>query len=363
MSLDLVRERVQRHLARSFAAPEDVVAWYGAVQAQDYLGSLWALGLRTRNATEAGVERAIAEKRIVRSWPLRGTLHFVAPADLRWMLELAAPATMARARKRHHDLGIDDATLARSRKIVERALRDGQVLTRPEMYEALARGGVSPEGQRGIHVLLRLSQERLLCFGPRRGKQPTFTLLEEWLPPTKKKTREEALAELARRYFTSHGPATTRDFAWWSGLVAKDVRDALESVKDELEHADEGGVTYRFVPVRTKKAAEAHAVELLPAFDEYLVAYANRDALIARAPSLGAKTINAGGGMLAPTIVVGGQVVGTWKRTLAKSVTFLPTVHAKLTATDAKEVAAAAERYAQFLGLPLKADATPTKRR
>ncbi|MGH7282361.1 MAG: winged helix DNA-binding domain-containing protein, partial [Polyangiaceae bacterium] len=234
MTFDLVRERARRHFARE-PRPEDVVRKLVAVQAQDYLGSLWALGLRTKSTTESSIERAIAEKKIVRTWPLRNTLHFVAAEDLRWILELAGPAAIARARTRHGQLGLDEAAFTKSRRLFERALAGGKLLSRKEMYETLSAGKISPEGQRGIHVLGRLAQENVICFGPRRKKEQTFALSDDWLPKTKKRARGDALGELARRYFEGHGPATLDDFRWWSGLTARDAREAVHLVESELE--------------------------------------------------------------------------------------------------------------------------------
>jgi hypothetical protein len=214
--------------------PDDVVRWMGLIQAQDYLGALWAVGLRTRGATEAGIEQALVDRSIVRTWPARGTLHFVAAEDVRWILELLAPRLIARTSGRYRQLALDEATFARSREVLIRALEGGKRLSRDAMYQVLESAHISTAGQRGIHILGRLAQEGLLCFGARDGKQQTFMLLAEWVPAAKSKTRDEALAELARRYFTSHGPATLQDFVWWSGLTTLDAKAGLEMAKQHL---------------------------------------------------------------------------------------------------------------------------------
>jgi hypothetical protein len=200
----------------TFHDPDEVVRWLCAVQAQDYLGALWAVGLRMRSApesaTEAGVEQALADRRIVRTWPARGTLHFVAAADVRWMLGLLAARVILRSAGRYRQLGLDEATFARSKEVLTGALAGGKQLPREALYRVLDVAGISPAGQRGIHILSRLAQEGVLCFGARQGKQQMFTLLEEWIAPAAPKTRAEALVELTRRYFTSRGPATVQDF-------------------------------------------------------------------------------------------------------------------------------------------------------
>lgn len=221
-SPDLTAHRLQRlGLAEPvFDTPEALVSWLGAVQAQDWYGSPWAVGSRMQDATGATIEQAIADGSIVRTWPMRGTLHFVAPADVRWMLQLLASRVVAANRARiERDFGLDEATLKRSRKIVEKALRGGQPVARGELYAALDAGGIDSARMCGIHVTGWLAHHGVICGGPRVGRQPTFVLLDAWVAPTPPKTRDEALHALALRYFHSHGPATAQDLAWWSGLT------------------------------------------------------------------------------------------------------------------------------------------------
>src|ERR1044071_2360289 len=220
--------------AGSFKNPSDAVRWFGAVQAQDYLGSLWALGLRLPGTRETEVERAVADRSIVRTWPLRGTLHFVAAEDVRWMLGLLGARTIKRAAGRYRQLGLDEATFAKSRRVLERVLQ-GRQLTRPELAAALERQGIATDGQRLIHLLNRSALEGLTCYAARRGKQFTFALLEEWAPSAGRLSREESLAELAGRYFGSHGPATLEDFVWWSSLTTADARAGLETARPRLQ--------------------------------------------------------------------------------------------------------------------------------
>jgi hypothetical protein len=350
--VDIARARLFRQgiADPTFEAPAQVVAHLGAVQAQDYPAALWAVGLRTAGATWAEVERAIAQRQIVRTWPMRGTLHFVAPADVRWLLELLTPRIVAGMASRHRQLGLEAADFARGRELAGRALEGGEQLTRAEMYDGFERGGVSPAGQRGIHILGVLAQQGLICFGPHRGKQPTFVLLEEWVPKARRLEREEALAELAKRYFSGHGPATLQDFVWWSGLKVADARAGLDAVAAELAQETVDGATY-WSPRDFVKPREAPpAVHLLPAFDEYLVGYKDRSAALDPAHS---QTIQPGGnGIFSPVIVRDGEVVGVWRRAIQKNtleITAKP--FAKLGAAEAGAFAAAAERYGRFLDL------------
>lgn len=343
--------RQQRIGHKPFATPAATVRWFGAVQAQDYLGSLWAIGLRTRSATEACVERAIADRSIVRTWPLRGTLHFVAAEDARWMLNLCAPRTLARnARRLKQEHGIDSLLIARSGKVLTEALRGGNCMSRPDLYRRLDSARIATGGTRGLHLMWWHAHEGLICLGPRAGKQQTFALMDEWLPPTSPRSREESLAELARRYFTSHGPATVRDFAWWSGLSAADAELARESVASELGA--------ELIDKRTYwQAADAPAARakpgchLLPAYDEYTVAYQDRGAVMSREVAARA---DSGHGIFHPAVVIDGQVAGTWSRELKKaSVAITCRPFAQFDRRQSQALAAAAQRYAQFLGLEL----------
>jgi hypothetical protein len=340
----------QRLAGDRFNAPAEVVGWLGGLQAQDYLGALWAIGLRMQHATEAGIEQALAGRSIVRTWPMRGTLHFVAAQDVRWMLALIAPRVIARSARRYRELGLEEQTFSRSREIVAKVMQGGNQLTRGDLYQVLEAAQISTAGQRGIHILGRLTQEGLICFGAREGKQQTFVLLDEWIPPTKPLARLDALAELTRRYFTSHGPATLQDYVWWSGLTTADAKVGLEMAQPYLAQEDVKGKIYwlsESAPVFAKPIPAAH---LLPAFDEYLVGYKVRDAVLN--PRF-VKQTNAGGGMLSPVILLGGQVAGTWKRTLKKgAVEISPSWF--LAPGDAQKQALieATERYGAFLKLP-----------
>jgi len=352
---DIVKLRLdaQRISATTFTRPAEVVAWLGAVQAQDYLGALWAVGLRLTRAREQDIERALADRSIVRSCPMRGTLHFVAAADARWMLDLLAPKVVTGAAGRFRALDIDDTTIARARRVLAKRLQ-GAPLTRPAVYDVLERAKISTVGQRGIHILWRLAHECVLCFGPREGKQQTFVLFDEWLPRAKRLPREEALAELAGRYFTGHGPATVTDFAWWSGLKLSDARLGVHLAAPRLAEETLGGQTHWFARPAAPSPAPRSRAYLLPAFDEFVVAYADRSAALESAHTA---LVNAGGGILRPTMVIDGRIVGTWKRRLGRGeVVFSPAPFTALSKAKAQAAARAFERYAAFLGVKARAE-------
>ncbi len=351
---DIARQRLanQRIEGEKFEKPEEVVRWLGAMQAQDYPQALWAIGLRLRSATVADVEQAMSEGKIVRTWPMRGTLHFVPPEDARWRLKLSASRILARDGRRLEQLGLDRGTMERCKELFYEALRGNRRLTRPEMMQVLEEAGIGTENQRGYHILWYLSQEGLICPGPMQGKQQTFVLLDEWVPDSRELSREESLAELAGRYFASHGPATVHDLAWWAGLTVTEARSGLEAAKPGLVSEKIDGKEYWMTDdVPGHAAHDGSSVHLLPAFDEYLLGYKDRGAVLDVDDAL--KVVPGKNGIFFPTIVVGGRVVGTWKRKLKKnSVDIALSPFAHLEDLDGRALEAA-RSYSDFVGLPL----------
>jgi len=325
--------------------PGQLVHWLGAVQAQDYLGSLWAVGQRLASASEADVEAALSAGTLVRTWPMRGTLHFVAAGDVRWMLALCTPRVIARCAGRYRELGLDDAAFGRSGEALRRRLQGGARLTRREAYAVIERGGVSTLGQRGIHILGHLAQTGLLCLGPRQGRQPTFVLLDEWVPAGKPLSREESLAALATRYFASHGPATVQDFAWWSGLLVKDALAGIEGAP--LVEQDRDGRRWRSVAATPVRPWRAPVAALLPPWDEYVVAYQDREATVQHRRAQENRLQTVGNSL----IVIDGTARGTWRRTLSASrVRVVLAFWGRPTAAERRAAQEAALRYGRFLG-------------
>jgi hypothetical protein len=346
-----VNLRAQRlhnqQLAKPSLTPAEVVAAFGAIQAQEYTHAKWALGLRSPGATDATIERALADGEILRTHPMRMTIHFVAPADIRWLLALLAPRMIQRAAKRWQDLGLDPKTFGKFQAVLARALAGGKHLSRHELVPIMKRAGISVEGQRMPHLLGRAEIDGLICSGARKGKQSTFALLDERVPKQSSRTREASLAELARRYFTTRGPATLQDFIWWSGLTAADAKAAIAHADKHIARETIAGTTY-WLATATSSRVPAQAY-LLPMYDEYAVAYRDRSAIgsaPARPKNFGEATL------LAPTIVVGGEVVGTWARTIDKQVAITLSPWRKLTVKERALVERAADRFATFLGVP-----------
>jgi len=335
-----------------FELPSQVVSWFGAMQAQDYASVKWAIGLRCAQTTETLVEKEIARQTIVRTWLLRGTLQIVAAADIHWMLALLSPRITAARARRRQQLGLDDATLGKSRETLVRTLEGGNRLTRREAMFILEQAGISTRGQRGYHILGHAALEGAICLGPNQGKEQTFVLLREWVPNSQNMESDEALAELARRYFQSHGPATLEDFVGWSGLKTTVARKALGLVKEEFQQETIAGQACWGSPRETVSAVPSPTIHLLPAFDEYYLGYQDRRAVLDPRYD---KTMVSSNGVFRPIIVLDGQVVGIWKRTLKKSsVTITANPFAPLTKRASQALLAAAERFGAFLGLPVE---------
>jgi hypothetical protein len=342
----LASQRIARPLGDD---PAEVVRWMGAIQAQDYLGALWAVGARTTGASEQAVAEALATGRIVRTWPMRGTIHLVAPEDVRWMLALLTPRVVQRTQGRLRQLGLDGATLTASERVLTAALEGGRQLTRHALFAVLEDAGISTAGQRGIHILGQLAQAGVLCFGAHAGKQPTFTLLDEWVPAARPLSRDEALAALTVRYFTSHGPATVHDFCWWSGLTVADARAGLATVSEQLTVAQVAGQSYYYDAGATLPEEQGRPF-LLPPFDEFLIAYRDRDASLD--PAFSGRVNPGANGIFQPIVVVDGRVIGTWRRTRkTRRIELAVSPFEPWTPGLPTGLAPAAETYGRFLGL------------
>lgn len=348
----IVRRRLlnQGLTGSGFGKPEGVVRWLGAVQAQDYPGALWSVGLRMRNATAEIVEQAVADRRIVRTWPMRGTLHFVAPEDVRWMLGLLTPRIIAKFASYYRRSGLTEATFTKSKGLITRVLRGGNQLTRPELYDLLEKAGIRSGQMRGLFILGYLAMKGVLVFGARRGKQHTFTLLDEWIPPGKSLSRDESLAELARRYFASHGPATLQDLMWWSGLTTGEAKSAVELAADGIRREEIHGITYWEGVDRHLPRSRSPANYFLQGYDEYVIAYKDRRAII---DAKNAKQMATDGSFFQP-LVLDGLVAAFWKRELRKDGVVI-TVRPFKPFSKSQVMAAtgAAERYGRFLNLPI----------
>ena len=347
-----MRLSAQRIAGPGSASVAETVRWMGALQAQDYAASLWAAGLRTAGATVADVESAIRGREIVRTWPMRGTLHLISPELVRPVLRLCSPRIRQRVAGRHRQLEIDDAVIVRAGDIVAREVREHGPRTRQELYEAFASAGVRPDGQRGIHLIGQLARDGLICFGAHRGKQPTFVLLDDWVPHSVDVPDDEAAGELALRYFRSHGPATVHDFAWWSNLTVKEARDALDACSGALDHLDIDGTGFWFAAAAVHD--ESAALHLLPSFDEFVIGYTDRSTV---APSEHlARVVPGNNGMFMPAVVDSdGRLIGTWRKTVTRSgLSVLAEPFPGVPAPEEPGFTAAVRQYGTFSGSTLR---------
>jgi hypothetical protein len=287
-----------------------------AIQAQDFAQALWAVGLRAPASTRSDVLAALESGEVVRSLPMRGTLHFVPAQDLGWMLGLTAERSLAAAKTRFRALGLDDATLERSGKVAIAALAGGRALGRNDFMHELESKGISTEGQRGYHIIFYLTQRSVVCWGPPNGNQQALVLLDEWVPAPRLMDREGALREFAVRYFAGHGAATVRDFAWWTKLTLTDARAGIALASDQLAELTLGDDSYWAVASQLDAGARSGPgtrVHALPGFDEYLLGYQDRSLPLAAEHS--DRIVPGSNGIFLPTIVARGRVVGTWRRT------------------------------------------------
>jgi hypothetical protein len=316
-SKNIIQQRLSnQHLAGNpLETAADVVARFGAVQAQDYAGAKWAVGQRVQGATDTTLDQAFNTGTILRTHIMRPTWHFVAPADIRWMLELTAPRVNVVNGTMYRQLELDDALFIRSNKAIAEALVEGQFLTRTELGVVLSRAGIAAEGMRLGYIIHRAELDAIVCSGPRRGKQFTYALLDERAPQAKSLPYDEALAELTKRYFTSHGPAVVADFAWWSGLTKTQARAGLEMAKSGLIRETVGGQTYWLAPDLPLVKEPSFTAHLLPNYDEYLLSY--RDSSPVLDPSH-AHMIEPSNPIFGHFLVIDGRMVGTWRRDFEK---------------------------------------------
>ncbi len=352
MNAAIAAERLRRQLLTRAGRrrPADVVAWFGAMQAQEYEHAKWALGLRLQDGlVDADIESAFQDGSILRTHVMRPTWHFVTPADIRWLLELTAPRVQRRMAVYNGHLGLDARTFARALRVFERALRDGRFLTRAELGERLQRAGLPITSMQLAHVAMHAELEGVICSGPRRGKQFTYALLAERAPNASRLPRDEALAALGRRFFRSHGPATIRDFVWWSGLSTADARRSLDII--DGRHEDVDGRTYWTCDREPRGATRDQLAHLLPIYDEYVVAYRDRLAVL---PGPRTTASTRPWTTFQHALVIAGQVAGTWRLGRGPQGVVLDAISLRrVTRPERAALAQAVRRYEAFLSTPV----------
>ena len=357
MNLDIPRYRLHNQLLSQtdFTEPAQVVAALGAVQAQDYSGAKWALGQRLKHATtDVAIDKAFNEGKILRTHILRPTWHFVAPEDILWMLMLSAPRVHTVNGFMYRQQGLDQPIIKKSYKVLEKVLQGDNYLTRSEVGAAFEKAGIEKaEGIRLGYFIMSAELDGVICSGGRKGKQFTYALLEERAPKVKALTRGEALAELTRRYLATRGPATLHDFTWWSGLTMAEAKEGIERVKPQFVNETIDGKLYWFDPSVEPVKEKSPTAHLLPNYDEYFIGFKDRSAIGEVAKQAGIKSEDPS--FLAHVIILDGQLVGGWRRTLKKDavqIKFL--LITQLTKAQEQAVERAASQYGAFLGLPVE---------
>jgi len=351
--LEIAHRRLHnQHLsAVPLADPVAVVRHFGAMQAQEYAVAKWSVAQRTSGFDDAAMQRAVNEGAILRIHALRPTWHFVAAADIAWIQALTGPRVHAfnAYYNRHH--GLDDGLAAKANVVLTEALRGGNHLTRKELGEELGKAGVEATGNRLAYIVMRAELDGLITNGPMRGKQHTYALISERAPSAITLEPDEALAELTRRYFVSHGPATVKDFSWWSSLTVSQIKRGLDLAGSTLAHEVVDGRTYWFAPADPPRRESSPAVHVLQGYDEYFVAYTESRHVVNLA-GLPAGTSNEN--LLIHPIVLDSQMIGFWRRAVDRDrITVEPTLAIKPNAGQRRAVEAAFARYADFVGVPV----------
>jgi len=351
-SSDIAHARLEnQHLTGAkFKTPYEAVSWLVAVQSQDYFAASWSLAQRIENATDEVINQAFNDGKILRTHVMRPTWHFVAPEDIRWMLELTSPRVKQLMKHYNHKLELTDAVFAKTTAIIVKVLQEKKHATRQELKTALTKAGITTDVQRLGHIVSWAELDAVICSGPRIGKQFTYALLDDRAARTKKKTRDEALAELAKRYFRSHGPAQLKDFAWWSGLTIKDAQEAISMVKSQFSEEIIDEKTYWLKETKAIKQKSLGAF-LLSIFDEYTIAYKDRSTLGGEKYF---ERIISQGSALTGVIIFDGKIIGTWKRVIKKNnVEIILAPFEKLDTRQTEALKKAAETYSAFIRLPV----------
>jgi hypothetical protein len=348
------RLRAQHLVGKPFDSAIELVRHFGAVQSQDYGGAKWALGQRLGGVTDSQLDRLFDSGAILRTHVLRPTWHFVLPEDIHWMLELTGPRVSAGLAGRRRELEIDADSIKAAKRALHRALEGKRSLTRSELAEVAASARISPEGQRGMHLALAAELDGFIVSGPRKGRQMTWMLMEERAPAGRLLSRDEALRELALRYFTSHGPAQLQDYVWWSGLTLAMARRGIELAERSLARRTVDGKEYWYDPHLDWRAAGARAVHLLPNFDEYSVAYRDRSALL-HAEYPFRPELFAFSSILSNIVTIGGELRAAWRKTTTRDGLRIEVRPLRPpTTVERAGVARAVARYGRFVDRPVE---------
>lgn len=337
---------VQQIAQSGFTSAKDLVGYMGAMQAQDLEMAKWAVGLRIPGSTIMEIEKMLDKGEIIRTHVLRPTWHLVSPDDIHWMLELTAPRIKPAMKTTDKALELTPAVYSKSNRIILKALEKEGELTRDELAVVLEKNRIATDRNRLSHMLMVAELDMLICSGSFKGKKQTYTLLDERVKKKKILSKEASLQELAKRYFTSHGPATLQDFVWWSGLGVREARQGTEAAAKYLTSQAVGEEAYWFADLPALQQGEPSA-HLLPAFDEFIISYRDRAAALTSAQHKKAISDN---GIFRPVIMVNGQATGIWKRTVKGNRVMIDALYFKRPSLSMKiSVEKAANEFALFL--------------
>jgi hypothetical protein len=305
----------QKIASTEFKSPSEIVSWMGAMQAQDYSMAKWAIGSRLKETSDNKIESSYNKGEILRIHLLRPTWHFVSAEDIYWMLQLSSAKIKSSLKTRHAQLELSDPIIAKTTNIIEKSLSKETYLTREELADEFSKAAIRTDENRLSHILFSAEMDGIICSGPLKKNKLTYALLQERVPHKKEYSKDESLAELARRYFISRYPATLADFIWWSNLSVTDARNAVQLIKDDF-HSESIGTSVYWVPNSEELMTNKNSVHLLPAYDEFLISYRDRSSSLSEVNNRRTVSDN---GIFYPLIVINGQVAGTWKRTIRKN--------------------------------------------
>lgn len=342
----------QQLAIHTFQTPQETVRWFGAVQSQDYGGAKWALGQRLAHMTEVKLDKAYDAGEILRTHALRPTWHFVTPEDILWITQLNAIRVKPIMRYYYKQLDLSESVLEKAQRIIYEALHGNKALTRTELGELLLKANLPGKGQALGHIMCEAELNGLVCSGPRIGKQFTYMLLKERAPQAKLLSTEASIIELCKRYFQSHGPATIKDFAWWSGLTVADCMKGISQQKN-VHTMTAGTLIYYYFDIRDDQRTMPDEAYLLPNYDEYTVAYKERDAFYdpSNTAYLNSRENVAFGNM----IVVKGEIIAMWKKTLrSKTVEIQVLPFKSFSRTETQQITVAFEKYGAFINKTVK---------
>jgi hypothetical protein len=347
----VLRSRIftQRLAGPKLSRPEDVVRLLVAVQSQECAHGFWSVGMRTRGSAYVDVQSAFDEGRILRTHMLRTTWHFVTPEDIRWILAETSPRVLVAFGSSFRQHGLDDRAQRKTGDLVVEMLEGGVYLTRKEIGAELERHGVPTAGQRLAYIVMSAELRGLICSGPMRGAQHTYAVLDERVPPGLTYEADEALTEIAVRFFAGHGPASLRDLTRWSSLTVADAKTAIAAAEgDRLDSREVDGQTLWFDPAARKPRKMALSAYLLPLYDEAMLTYPRLSFPVApghpHPPDMD---------LFIGSVIVGERNVGTWRRTIVgRRLTIQTDLAPGLGEEHRAAVKSAVDQLSVFLGHP-----------